>query len=456
MLAQEIIRSKRDGYALSTDEIKYFVQGIVDQSISEGQIAALTMATFFNGMNRKECVDLTRNLLNSGHTLNWSKMDLSGPVVDKHSTGGVGDKVSIMLAPMLAACGVHVPMISGRGLGHTGGTLDKMESIPGYNATPDILQFQEVVAKIGCAIVGQTAELAPADKRLYGIRDVTSTVESIPLITASILSKKLASGLDALVMDVKTGSGAFAASRTMANDLANNIVEVAKGLGLPTSALITDMSQVLGKTAGNSLEIKEVIDYLKGDSSRVKDYRLHEVVINLAAELLVLSGVCVNHEQAKIKLEDCLASGLAMEYFQKMVAALGGPNDFVDKNEQYLTPASLIIPVYAQDPGEQIIIDLDVRAIGNVVVELGGGRKRAVDPVDHSVGLTNIKGIGEQVSKDEPLLMLHAKNQQDADLAILNIQKAMTFKPSNEIESVQSDDRTTSKSSVILDRIAIG
>lgn len=456
MLAQEIIRSKRDGCALSTEEIKFFVEGIVDQSISEGQIAALTMATFFNGMNRDECVDLTRNLLNSGHTLNWSKMDLSGPVVDKHSTGGVGDKVSIMLAPMLAACGAHVPMISGRGLGHTGGTLDKMESIPGYNATPDIPQFQEVVAKIGCAIVGQTAELAPADKRLYGIRDVTSTVESIPLITASILSKKLASGLDALVMDVKTGSGAFAASRSMANDLANNIVEVAEGLGLPTSALITDMSQVLGSAAGNSLEIKEVINYLKADSSSVKDCRLHKVVIDLASELLVLSGVCANHDQANSKLEECLASGSAMEYFEKMVAALGGPRDFVDKHEQYLAPATLIIPVYAKEPDLQVITELNVRAIGNAVVELGGGRKRAADPVDHSVGLADIKGIGDQVSKDEPLLMLHARNQQDADLAIQNIRKAITLKPLKEIETVQNDAKVVVESSVILDRITIG
>jgi len=456
MLAQEIIRSKRDGYALSTKEIEFFVDGIVDRSISEGQVAAFTMATFFNGMNRNECVDLTRNLLNSGHTLNWSKMNLSGPVVDKHSTGGVGDKVSIMLAPMLAACGVHVPMISGRGLGHTGGTLDKMESISGYNATPDIQKFQNVVAEIGCAIVGQTAELAPADKRLYGIRDVTSTVESIPLITASILSKKLASGLDALVLDVKTGSGAFAASQTMANDLANNIVEVAEGLGLPTSALITDMSQVLGSTAGNSLEIKEVLNYLKADSRNVKDCRLHKVVIDLASELLVLSGVCANHDQADSKLEECLASGAAMEYFEKMVAALGGPSDFVDKHEQYLAPASLIIPVYAKEAGLQIITELNVRAIGNVVVELGGGRKRAADPVDHSVGLAYIKGIGDQVSKDEPLLILHANNQQDANLAIENIRNAITLKPLNEIESVQTEDKTASESSVILDRITIG
>ena len=288
MLAQEVIRTKREGMALSAEEIQFFIKGLVDGSISEGQIAALAMAIFFNGMNQQECVALTRNLQNSGETLKWQHLNLNGPVLDKHSTGGVGDKVSVMLAPMLAACGAFVPMISGRGLGHTGGTLDKMESIPGYNTTPGIEEFQQIVKQTGCSIVGQTAQLAPADKRLYGIRDVTSTVESIPLITASILSKKLSAGLDGLVMDIKTGNGAFAASYTMAKDLALSIIDVGEGLGLPISTLITDMSQVLGPTAGNALEIREVIDYLKGD---YQEPRLHKVVVDLGAELLVLSNL---------------------------------------------------------------------------------------------------------------------------------------------------------------------
>lgn len=424
MLAQEIIRAKRDGKILTTDEIHFFVNGIVDCSITEGQVAALAMAIFFQGMDRQECVDLTRNLQHSGATLKWSEMDLNGPVVDKHSTGGVGDKVSIMLAPMLAACGAYVPMISGRGLGHTGGTLDKMESISGYNATPDITDFQKIVSQVGCAIVGQTAELAPADKRLYGIRDVTSTVESIPLITASILSKKLASGLDALVMDVKTGSGAFAASYTMAKDLATNIVQVGEGLGLPISALITDMSQVLGQTAGNALEMREVIDYLKGDH---RDARLHKVVIDLGAELLLLSGLSTSREEACSKLNDCLESGLATEYFERMVSALGGPKDLLENTNQYLTTASVVVPVFANLPGQQKIAQIDGRALGNVVVELGGGRKRAQDRVDHSVGLSAIKGIGDEVDQNEPLLMLHANCQKDADKAIASIHKAITF-----------------------------
>lgn len=436
MLAQEIIRSKRDGKILTSEEISFFVDGIVDLSITEGQVAALTMSVFFQGMNRQECVDLTRNLQHSGTTLQWSELDLNGPIVDKHSTGGVGDKVSIMLAPMLAACGAYVPMISGRGLGHTGGTLDKMESIPGYNAAPNIDEFQKVVSQVGCAIVGQTAELAPADKRLYGIRDVTSTVESIPLITASILSKKLASGLDALVMDVKTGSGAFAASRTMANDLAINIVEVGQGLGLPISALITDMSQVLGLTAGNALEIMEVIDYLKGD---YRDPRLHKVVIDLGVELLLLSKLVANRQEANDRLNECLTSGLATEYFDRMVSALGGPKDLLSNTDQYLKPASIIVPVYPNLNGRFKIAEMDVRALGNVVVELGGGRKRAHDKVDHSVGLSAIKGLGDLVDQNEPLLILHANNQNDANKAIANIHQAITFAETTDTAVKQPD-----------------
>jgi thymidine phosphorylase len=443
MLAQEVIRSKRDGKVLTTEEIEFFVKGIVDHSITEGQVAAFAMSVFFQGMSRNECVDLTRNLQHSGATLAWSHLALNGPVVDKHSTGGVGDKVSVMLAPMLAACGAHVPMISGRGLGHTGGTLDKMESIAGYNTSPNIEQFQKIVTQVGCAIVGQTAELAPADKRLYGIRDVTSTVESIPLITASILSKKLASGLDALVMDVKTGSGAFAASYQMAKDLATNIVEVGEGLGLPISALITDMHQVLGPTAGNSLEILEVIDYLKGD---YRDPRLHRVVVDLGAELLVLSKLAENRIAACEQLEACLQSGAAAEYFSKMVSALGGPSDLMDNSRKHFAQAAIVVPVYAPTDQEQTIVEIDVRAIGNVVVELGGGRKRAQDPVDHSVGLSAIKGLGERVTANEPLMMLHANSQNDIDRAIASIHHAVTL-------SETSNNSPQSQSSVIIERV---
>ncbi len=443
MLAQEIIRTKREGTPLTKREIEFFINGLVDRSITEGQVAAFAMAVFFQGMNREECIALTRNLQHSGSTLKWADMALNGPVVDKHSTGGVGDKVSIMLAPMLAACGAYVPMISGRGLGHTGGTLDKMESIPGYNTAPDIEKFQRIVAQTGCAVVGQTEELAPADKRLYGIRDVTATVESIPLITASILSKKLASGLDALVMDVKTGNGAFAASHTMAKELAINIIEVGEGLGLPISALITDMSQVLGQTAGNALEMQETIDYLTG---KYRDPRLHQVVVDLGAELLVLSGLSENRENARLKLNECLQSGSAAEYFERMVFALGGPSDLIEKSDQYLATAPIIVPVYAKLNGKQKISNIDVRALGNTVVELGGGRKRAQDPVDHSVGLNAIKGIGDEIDQNEPLLVVHANSKEDADRAIAGVHEAITLSESVEVQPCVVIERLSSHS----------
>ncbi|MHA1522835.1 MAG: thymidine phosphorylase, partial [Alphaproteobacteria bacterium] len=264
MLPQEIIRTKRDGAALSTAQIDSFVAGLTDGSFSEGQAAALAMAIFLNGMSEREAIELTRAMTNSGTVLDWTELDLPGPVLDKHSTGGVGDNVSLMLAPMLAACGAFVPMISGRGLGHTGGTLDKLDAIPGYTTQPDNALFRATVAKVGCAIIGQTGDLAPADKRLYAIRDVTATVESVPLITASILSKKLAAGLHGLVMDVKTGSGAFAAHIDMARELARWLVQVAGGAGLKCTALITDMNQPLASAAGNALEVANAVAFLTG------------------------------------------------------------------------------------------------------------------------------------------------------------------------------------------------
>ncbi|MCP3675233.1 MAG: thymidine phosphorylase [Gammaproteobacteria bacterium] len=429
MLPQEVICTKREGNALSAEEITFFIEGMVKGSFSESQVSALVMAVYFQGMNRDECVNLTRALQFSGSTLQWSEMDLNGPVVDKHSTGGVGDKVSIMLAPMLVACGVHVPMISGRGLGHTGGTLDKMDSIAGYNTSPSIEDFQRIVATTGCAIVGQTAELAPADKQLYGIRDVTGTVESIPMITASILSKKLSAGLDSLVMDVKVGTGSFNVSYDIAKALAVNLVEVGDGFGLPISAVITDMNQVLGNTAGNALEIIETLDYLTGE---YREPRLHEVIVELGAELLLLSGVAVNIGSARLKMSDSLTSGLAAEIFARMVTDLGGPSDLLEKRDLYLQAAPIVVPVFINKEHSNIKSTMQVetvngRALGNAVVALGGGRVKAQDAVDHSVGLSAIKGIGESVDDNEPLLFVHAKNQTDADIAIERIHEAFTY-----------------------------
>ena len=438
MLMQDIICKKRDGMALGAEEIQFFVRGIVDGSVSEGQVAALAMATFFNDMEIQECAALTHAMQHSGDTLAWDAFNLPGPVVDKHSSGGVGDKVSLMLAPMLAACGAYVPMISGRGLGHTGGTLDKFDSIPGYNTAPTTEQLQAVVKDVGCAIVGQTANLAPADKRFYAIRDVTGTVESLPLIVASILSKKLSAGLGSLVMDVKTGSGAFANTFAKADDLASRIVGVGGGLGLPISALITDMSQVLGRTAGNALEVIEVLDYLSG---KYREPRLHQVVIELGAEMLLLSGRVSDLAQGRSELNDSLDSGRAAELFAKMTAALGGPTDLLERPADYFPAAPVILPVYPEASGK--IASMDVRLIGNAIVELGGGRRVVADAIDYRVGLTEVQGLGETVDSETPIAIVHAADADAAAAMAAKLRAAVTV-----------SDTSTAADTVILKRLA--
>jgi thymidine phosphorylase len=342
-------------------------------------------------------------------------------VLDKHSTGGVGDKVSLLLAPIVAACGAAVPMISGRGLGHTGGTLDKLEAIPGYDVTPSSDRLRAAVASVGCAIVGQTARLAPADRRLYAIRDATGTVESIPLIVGSILSKKLAAGLDALVMDVKIGSGAFLPDVERARELARAIVDVARGNGLPTAALLTDMNQVLGRAAGNAVEVRESIEHLTGAA---RDERLTEVTLALSAELLVLGGVFSAAADARTAAERALDSGAAAERFAAMVAELGGPSDLMDAPERHLRPAAV---VRAAEPAEAgTVTAMDVRAVGMAVVGLGGGRARETDPVDHSVGFTEVAALGERVGPGErPLALVHASDEASAERAADALRRAV-------------------------------
>ena len=406
MLPQEIIRTKRDGRALSGEEIAAFIDGLTSGAVSEGQAAAFAMTVFFRGMNIDERVHLTRAMKNSGVTLDWREADLPGPIVDKHSTGGVGDNVSLMLAPMLAACGAYVPMISGRGLGHTGGTLDKLDSIPGYVSQPDLALFRRVVAGAGCAIIGQTADLAPADRRLYAIRDVTATVESIALITASILSKKLAAGLQALVMDVKTGSGAFMPTLEGSRELAGSIVGVANGAGLPTAALITDMNEPLASAAGNALEVLNAVDYLTGAR---RDVRLHAVTLALGAELLTLSGLAADRFNARAALERALASGAAAERFERMVALLGGPADLLAAARDRLPRAPIVVAVAPERAG--FVTAIDVRAVGVAVVELGGGRARASDAIDPAVGFSELAGLGAEVSHDRPLARVHARDE---------------------------------------------
>jgi len=410
MLPQEIIRQKREGGVLSAEAIRFMVEGLTDGSVSEGQVAAFAMAIFFRGMTRDEAVALTLAMRDSGNVLDWSELD--GPVVDKHSTGGVGDNVSLMLAPMVAASGVYVPMISGRGLGHTGGTLDKFDSIPGYRSQPDLALFRKVVREVGTAVIGQTADLAPADKRLYAIRDVTATVESIPLITASILSKKLAAGLQGLVLDVKTGSGAFMATRAEARALAESLVQVANGAGVATTALITDMDEPLASAAGNAVEVRNAVDYLTGAA---RDARLHDVTVELAAEMLVTAGRAADAAEGRARAEATLASGHAAELFGRMVAGLGGPTDFVERVGDYLPRAAIVRDVLAE--GEGHVSGIDTRAVGVAVIELGGGRRVASDTIDLSVGFTDLAGHGAKLDAGTPLGRVHAKTEADADRA---------------------------------------
>ena len=419
MLPQEIIRKKRDGGALSTEEINFFITGLTEGRVTEGQAAALAMAVYFSGMTSAEAVALTQAMMHSGSVLDWRSLNLPGPVVDKHSTGGIGDNVSLMLAPMAAACGAFVPMISGRGLGHTGGTLDKLDSIPGYNSQPDSALFRKVVREVGCAIIGQTADLAPADKRLYAIRDVTATVESIPLITASILSKKLAAGLQGLVMDVKTGSGAFMASLADSRALAQSLVAVANGAGLRTTALITDMNEPLASAAGNALEMRNAIDYLTGER---RDARLHEVTLALGAEMLVTGGLADSATQAREKLVRVLESGYAAIIFAQMVSALGGPADLLELPGKYLARAPFVGECPAARKG--YVTRVDARAIGVAVVALGGGRVRAQDSVDLSVGFTSLAGLGDETGRGLPLGVVHARDKASAGAAMLALAAA--------------------------------
>jgi thymidine phosphorylase len=417
MLAQEFIRQKRDGKELRSADVEEFIAGLAQGSVSEGQAAAFAMAVFLRGMTRGEAVALTRAMRDSGTVLSWQ--DIDRPIVDKHSTGGVGDNVSLMLAPMLAAAGAAVPMISGRGLGHTGGTLDKLDSIPGYVSQPDIDRFRKVVKEVGCAIIGQTADLAPADRRLYAIRDVTGTVESVPLITASILSKKLAAGLEQLVLDVKTGTGAFMATPEEARELTESLVAVANGAGLKTSALITDMNEPLASAAGNALEVANALDYLKGEKL---DQRLHQVTLALGAELLVLAGLAKTEAEATATLEKTLSSGAAAERFGVMVAALGGPRDLLEKFATILPKAKIVRPVLPQ--GEATVAAIDTRALGIAVIELGGGRRVADDKIDPSVGLAGLAGRSARVGGDRPLCVIHARDEATCARAEATVRKA--------------------------------
>ncbi|MFO1270783.1 MAG: thymidine phosphorylase [Rubrivivax sp.] len=418
MLPQEIIRAKRDGQALSREQVQAFAEGLAGGGWSDAQAGAMAMAIVLRGMSAEETVALTEAMTRSGEVLDWSAANLHGPVLDKHSTGGVGDKVSLVLAPLVAACGGVVPMVSGRGLGHTGGTLDKLEALPGYDVNPARERLLAVLRDAGCAIVGASARLAPADRRLYAIRDVTATVESLPLITASILSKKRAAGLSALVLDVKAGSGAFMRRVPEARALAESLVRVARASGLPAEAMVTDMNQVLGGTAGNALEVREAIDLLCG---RVADPRLLALTLALATRLLVLGHVFDSHEAARQAATRALADGRAAERFARMVAALGGPRDVLHDAQLPAAPVKRAVPA----PQGGFVGAIDVRALGLAVVALGGGRRRDGDAVDPRVGLEAVRALGSGVSAGEPLAYVHAADEAAADAAAQAVASAL-------------------------------
>ena len=419
-LPSEIIRRKRDGAALAPVEIERFVAGIADGSIGAEQIGAFAMAVYWRGMDRAETVALTESMTLSGAVLDWRACRLGGPVLDKHSTGGIGDNVSLILAPALAACGAFVPMISGRGLGHTGGTLDKLEAIPGFRTAIDVPELQEIVCGCGCAIVGATADVAPADARLYAVRDVTATVESVPLITASILSKKRAAGLDALVMDVKTGSGAFMTDPEDARALAQSLVAVAAGAGLPTTALLTDMDQPLADAAGNALEVRHAVAVLTQGRF---DPRVDAVVTALGGEALALGGLADDPADGARRIAEALRAGRAAERFAAMVRAQGGPSDLLSRPDHHLPRAPVCRDVFADTHGS--LAAIDVRLVGMAVVGLGGGRTRAGEAVDPSVGFSGLAPLGATVGPGgRPLGTVMARSEASADVAAALLRRA--------------------------------
>ena len=414
--ARAVIAVIRDGGQPSPDDLRWFAHGLASGAVTDAQAGAFAMAVLLKGLSEEGRVALTRGMRDTGKVLTW---DLPGPVVDKHSTGGIGDCVSLLLAPALAACGAFVPMISGRGLGHTGGTLDKLEAIPGFRTSLTEEALRRQIAGVKCAIVAASADLAPADRRLYGIRDVSATVESVDLITASILSKKLAAGLEALVLDVKCGSGAFMKTPAEAEALARALVTTAQGAGCMTAALITDMSQPLATAAGNALEVIEVMETLTGTSVNTA---LWDLTAALGGEALALAGLASDAEDGAGRIAEALQSGAAAEIFGRMVAAQGGPADFVERWPDRLPSAPVMIEVPALADG--YVTAIDGQALGQAVVHLGGGRLREGDRVNPSVGLSDLAGIGEEMGAGVPIAMVHAATEAAAEAAVRAVQAA--------------------------------
>ncbi|MGI9388830.1 MAG: thymidine phosphorylase [Boseongicola sp.] len=424
MDVRSIIAKVRDGGEPTQAELSWFSAGLASGAVTDAQAGAFAMAVCLKGLTEEARVAFTLAMRDSGDVLKW---DLPGPAIDKHSTGGIGDSVSLLLAPMLAACGAYVPMISGRGLGHTGGTLDKLEAIPDLSTDVDEATFRKITSEVGCAIVSATSDMAPADRRLYAVRDVTSTVESVDLITASILSKKLAAGLHSLILDVKAGSGAFMETLEDARALATSLVRTANGAGCKTAALITDMNQPLASAAGNALEVAVIMEALTAP----KNNRLIEVTLALGAELLVLCELESDPAAAAEKLRDALTGGRAAEIFDQMVAALGGPSEFSKEWQQRLPEANVIRDIEAREAG--IVTAIDGHAIGMAVVHMGGGRLKGGERIDPSVGYSEIVSLGQKIEKGQNLTRLHAASERAAQAAETAILQAISVGEGEEI-----------------------
>ncbi|MEZ5426025.1 MAG: thymidine phosphorylase [Pyrinomonadaceae bacterium] len=419
MNPQDLIRKKRDGGRFTPEDVKIFIRGVIDGSWTDYQIAALVMAMYINGLSLREQNSLTEAMLRSGEVFDFS--DLGAPVADKHSTGGVGDKTSLIIAPLAAACGLLVPMISGRGLGHTGGTLDKLESIPGYNVGLSGEKFKQIIKKCGFAMAGQTDQIVPADKKLYALRDATATIESIPMIVGSIMSKKLAEGLDCLVLDVKTGTGAFMQSEREARRLAKALVKTGKSFGVRTEALITDMNQPLGHYVGNSLEVYECVRLLRNEVDKLNRPTL-ALAAELTARLLVMTGTVSSNRRAKARIREVLENGEALERFRKNVRAQGGKPGICDRPEILLDNSLLEVKIKSPEGG--FILGIDAREIGRAVSMIGGGRLKPGDPVDHAVGYACDKKLGDRVKEHEPLGRLFCRTETQAAKVLARLQMA--------------------------------
>lgn len=429
MRPQEIIARKRDGGILSKEEIAAFIDGVCDSSWADYQTSALLMAMFIRGLDQAEQDDLTRAMIHSGTVLDLS--DVGKPIVDKHSTGGVGDKTSLIIAPIAAACGLAVPMISGRGLGHTGGTLDKLESIPGYNIDLPIARFKELLRQNGYAMIGQTGEIAPADKKLYSMRDATATVPCIPLIVASIMSKKLAEDLDALVLDVKTGTGAFMQAMADSLTLAESLVETGKGFGVKTQAVVSDMNQPLGKFVGNALEVYECLKILRGEADELMHPTV-ELSIELTSRMLLAVGIVDSIEAAKGTIDEILGSGLALEKFRENVEAQSGDPRICDDPELLVATDLLSVEIVSEKSG--FITGIDTRAMGNSISQIGGGRTRVEDKIDHAVGYSCEVKMGSEVRSGDILGILYCRNEDRAEKIRTKLQAAHSIAEENPVK----------------------